>query len=62
MTLNGWLQILFFSLSVLAIAKPLGAYLVRVFDGTIRWLAPIERFVYRLCGIDPAEDQHWTRY
>jgi K+-transporting ATPase ATPase A chain len=62
MTLNGWLQILFYSLSVLAIAKPLGIYLVRVYDGTARWLAPIERGIYRVCGIDPDEDQHWTRY
>jgi hypothetical protein len=34
MTTNGWLQILFFSVAVLAVAKPLGLYLVRVFDGS----------------------------
>ncbi|MEO7998869.1 MAG: potassium-transporting ATPase subunit KdpA, partial [Gemmatimonadaceae bacterium] len=62
MTVNGWLQILFFSLAVLLVAKPLGVYLVRVFDGTIQWLAPVERVVYRVCGIDPNEDQHWTQY
>ena len=62
MTLNGWLQIAFYSLAVLAIAKPLGLYLVRVFDGSVRWLAPVERGIYGLCGVDPAEDQHWTRY
>jgi potassium-transporting ATPase potassium-binding subunit len=62
MTLNGWLQIAFFSLAVLAVAKPLGLYLVRVFDGSLRWLGPVERAIYRLCGVDPAEDQHWTRY
>ena len=62
MTLNGWLQILFFSLCVLLVAKPLGVYLVRVYDGSVRWLAPVERFIYRVSGVDPAEDQHWTRY
>ncbi|HUO51772.1 MAG TPA: potassium-transporting ATPase subunit KdpA [Gemmatimonadaceae bacterium] len=62
MTLNGWLQIAFFSLAVLLVAKPLGVYLVRVFDGTAKWLAPLERIIYRACGVDPAEDQHWTRY
>jgi len=62
MTLNGWLQIAFFSLAVLLVAKPLGVYLVRVFDGTAKWCAPVERVIYRLCGVDPAEDQHWTRY
>src|SRR5215831_10589630 len=62
MTLNGWLQILFYSVCVLAIAKPLGLYLVRVYDGTYKWLGVIERPIYRLCGVDPDEDQHWTRY
>jgi len=62
MTLNGWLQILFYSGCVLLVAKPLGLYLVRVYDGSITWLGPIERTIYRVCGVDPAEDQHWTRY
>ena len=62
MTAIGWLQILVFSLAVLAVTKPVGVYLVRVFDGSVRWLAPVERVIYRLCGIDPNEDQHWTRY
>jgi len=62
MTTNGWLQIAFFSLCVLGIARPLGLYLVRVYDGSVRWLAPVERAIYRIAGIDPSEDQHWTRY
>jgi K+-transporting ATPase ATPase A chain len=62
MTVNGWLQILFFGASVLVVAKPLGIYLVRVYDGTYRWLAPLERVIYRMCGVDAREDQHWTRY
>jgi K+-transporting ATPase ATPase A chain len=62
MTANGWLQIIFYCLCVLLVAKPLGLYLVRVFDGSMRWLAPVERVIYRLCGVDPNEDQHWTRY
>jgi K+-transporting ATPase ATPase A chain len=62
MTINGWLQILFFSAAVLAVAKPLGMYLIAVYDGRVRWLAPIERGIYAVSGIDPDEDQHWTRY
>src|ERR1700754_128256 len=62
MTTIGWLQILFFSVAVLAIAKPLGLYLVRVYDGTATWLGPVERLIYRALGVDPKEDQHWTRY
>ena len=62
MTINGWLQIIFFSLAVLAVTKPLGVYLVAVYDGRVRWLGPIERGLYALSGIDAEEDQHWTRY
>lgn len=62
MTPNGWQQIAFFSICVLLVAKPVGIYLVRVYDGSLRWLSPIERAIYRICGIDPTEDQHWTRY
>jgi K+-transporting ATPase ATPase A chain len=62
MTTNGWLQILFFSAAILAVAKPLGLYLVAVYDGRMRWLAPVERGIYAMSGIDPDEDQHWTAY
>ena len=62
MTANGWLQILVFSVAVLVITKPIGLYILRVYDGSLRWLAPVERVIYRLCGIDPDDDQHWTRY
>ena len=62
MTINGWLQILFFSLCVLLVAKPLGIYLVRVYDGSVTWLRPIERAIYTICRVDATEDQHWTRY
>jgi len=62
MTANGWLQILVFAVAVLAITKPAGLYILRVYDGSMRWLAPVERAIYRVCGIDPEEDQHWTRY
>ncbi len=62
MTLNGWLQIGFFALAVLLVTKPLGVYLVAVHEGRVRWLAPVERLLYRMAGVDPEEDQHWTRY
>lgn len=62
MTINGWLQITLFSLLTLAVAKPLGLYLVSVFEGRQRWLRFLERPIYALCGVDEREDQHWTRY
>ncbi len=62
MTINGWMQILLYSVVLLALTKPVGVYLVRVYDGSLRWWGPIERALYRVAGVDPAEDQHWTRY
>ena len=62
MTVNGWLQILFYSVALLLVTKPIGVYLVRVFDGTMGWLRPVERAIYRASGVDADNDQHWTRY
>jgi K+-transporting ATPase ATPase A chain len=62
MTGNGWLQIACFALLVLALTRPLGVYILRVYDGSIRFLRPMERIIYRISGVDPEEDQHWTRY
>jgi len=62
MTVNGWLQIAFYCAVLLAVTKPLGLYLVKVFDGSLQWLRPIERALYRLSGVHAEEDQHWTQY
>jgi potassium-transporting ATPase potassium-binding subunit len=62
MTTNGWLQIAFYSLALLCITKPLGIYVLKVYDGSMGWLRPVERFIYRVGGVDPDDDQHWTRY
>src|SRR6476620_6105761 len=62
MTANGWLQIALYSVVLLALTKPVGVYMVKVYDGSMGWLRPVERFLYRLGGVDPEEDQHWTKY
>jgi potassium-transporting ATPase potassium-binding subunit len=62
MTANGWLQIAFYSVALLLITKPLGIYVLKVYDGSMTWLRPVERVLYRLGGVDAEEDQHWTRY
>ena len=62
MTASGWLQIGLYSLALLALTKPLGIYVLKVYDGSFTWLRPVERVLYRLAGVDPTEDQHWTRY
>ncbi len=66
MTLNGLLQVGIYFLVLLAITKPLGAYMAKVFSGETILLArifgPVERVVYRICHIDEHEEQHWTAY
>jgi len=66
MTFNGILQITFFLVLVLAVTKPLGVFMARLFGGerTVLHglLGPVERLIYRVCGIDPAREQHWTSY
>src|SRR5438552_345483 len=66
MTLIGWVQILLYSLVLLALTRPMGLYMARVFQGERTWLdpilGPVERLFYRLFGIDPQEDMKWTTY
>lgn len=62
MTWIGWSQILGFCVVLLVITKPVGLYITRVYDGSFRFLAPIERLIYRICGIHSADDQPWRAY
>ena len=66
MTANGWVQIALFSVIIIAITRPLGGYMTRVFAGerTLLWpvLRPVERAVYWCCGVDENEEQHWLTY
>jgi K+-transporting ATPase ATPase A chain len=65
-TLNSVVQVLLFLIIVLLITKPLGLYLTNVFSGKRTWLSPVwvpvERLFYRLCGINPEEEQKWMGY
>ena len=66
MTPNGWLQIAFFFALVLSIAKPLGVYMVRVFEGQRTFadplFTPLERLLYRITGVDEKHEMRWTEY
>ncbi len=66
MTANGILQILVLFGLVLACVKPLGLYMARVFARERTFLdpvlAPVERLIYRLSGVRPDVEQHWTTY
>ena len=65
MNWQGWLQIAMFAALVTAVVKPLGGYIARNVDGcgrVQRILAPVENGLYRLAGVDPAEEQTWVGY
>ena len=66
MTINGWLQILFFFALVFLVTKPLGVFMTRVFNGERNFLSPIlnpiERLVYKLCGVDAKREMNWKEY
>src|SRR5215470_16457437 len=66
MTAIGFYQILFFFFVVLAVTKPLGIFMARVFAGERTFLHPVlrplERLIYRLSGIREEVEQHWTQY
>jgi K+-transporting ATPase ATPase A chain len=65
LTANGWIQILFFFATILAVTVPLGAYMHRVMEGESHFLRRplgwLERLVYRVCGVDGRE-QSWSVY
>jgi potassium-transporting ATPase potassium-binding subunit len=66
MTANGWLQIGFFLLVILAITKPLGVFMTHVFNREKTFLdlalRPVERLFYRLSGIREEHEMKWTEY
>ncbi|SFU58039.1 potassium-transporting ATPase subunit KdpA [Methylobacterium sp. UNCCL125] len=66
MNLNGWIQIALYCAVVLALVKPLGSYMTRVFTGERTLLSPVlgpvERGLYRVSGIDARQEQHWLAY
>jgi K+-transporting ATPase ATPase A chain len=62
MTLHAWLLLSLYLAVLLALAKPLGDYLVRVMDGRQAFARRLESAVFRLCDIRLEEDMGWLRY
>jgi hypothetical protein len=66
MTANGWFQILLFLGLLLAVTKPVGVFMTRVFSRERTFLdplaRPIERLLYRLTGVDENHEMRWTEY
>jgi K+-transporting ATPase ATPase A chain len=66
MTGNGWLQIFLLLGATLAVTKPLGIFITRVFNREKTFLdpvlRPVEKLVYRLTGVDEQHEMRWTEY
>jgi K+-transporting ATPase ATPase A chain len=66
MILNSWLQLILYVAALLLMAKPLGAYMAKVYQGERIFLdhvvGPVERFLYRISGIDPRTEMTWRIY
>jgi K+-transporting ATPase ATPase A chain len=66
MTINGWLQIFIFFGVILAVTKPLGVFMTRVFNRERTFLdpalRPLERLIYRLTGVNETREMRWTEY
>src|ERR1700756_1088340 len=66
MTVIGWIQIILYCAVVVALVKPLGWYMTRVFNGESTFLSPalrpVEAGIYWISGVDARREQHWLTY
>src|ERR1700760_205509 len=66
MTANGWLQFSAFFAVLLVLMRPLGLYIARVMEGERTFLdpvlRPVERLLYRACGIQANLEMSWQQY
>src|SRR5262245_26872143 len=66
MSLNGWIQIALYCAIVMALVKPLGGYMTRIFNGERTFLTsvlrPVETALYSVGGVDEKREQHWLTY
>jgi K+-transporting ATPase ATPase A chain len=66
MNMYEWLETILFFVVLLALIKPFGTYMARVFQGERTFLSPVlvpcENLLYRVCGVDRDEEMGWKRY
>src|SRR6266508_3332671 len=66
MNIYSWFQLIFYMVVLLLLAKPLGSFMAKVYQGERtfldRVLGPVERLIYRLSGVKPDEDMTWKTY
>ncbi|HEY8694010.1 MAG TPA: potassium-transporting ATPase subunit KdpA, partial [Chloroflexota bacterium] len=66
MTPTGITEIVLYLVILLLLTKPLGTYMAAVYEGRRTWLdpalRPLERLIYRVCGIDATQEHDWKVY
>ncbi len=66
MNVFSWLQLIFYMVVLIALAKPIGTFMARVYQGERTFLdpvmRPVEKLIYRLCGVNPEEEMNWKVY
>lgn len=62
MNFNNFTQCALYLGVLLLAAWPLGLYMARVYEGRASWMGPLERFIYRLCGVNAKEEMTWKTY
>jgi len=62
MNINAFVQITLYLAVLLALVKPIGIYMARVYEGKISFLRPVENALYRFAGIDPTLETGWKTY
>ena len=66
MNIYSWFQLIFYMVVLLALAKPLGSFMAKVYQGEKTFLdsvfGPVERFFYRLAGVHADEEMNWKVY
>jgi K+-transporting ATPase ATPase A chain len=66
MTANAWLQLGLYMVVLIGLARPLGGFMARVYEGEshllTRVLGPVERLCYRVMGVQADEEMVWKRY
>ena len=66
MNIYSWIQLIFYMVVLLALAKPLGTFMAKVYQGEHTFLdpvfGPVEQFIYRLAGVHADEEMNWKVY
>jgi K+-transporting ATPase ATPase A chain len=66
MNIYSWLQLILYIVVLILLAKPLGSFMARVYQGQRTFLdpvlGPVERFIYRVSGVRPSEEMNWKTY